>query len=71
MMAGIPDVAWALFENSSHLPHIEEPDIWLEKVGAFLDRLDRRQGVTLASEVSPGLPVVNHRTGGENQKEEA
>ena len=42
MMAGIPDVEWALFENSSHLPHIEEPDLWLEKVGAFLDRIDTR-----------------------------
>jgi L-proline amide hydrolase len=43
MMAGIPDVEWALFENSSHLPHLEEPEAWLEKASAFLRKIDGAQ----------------------------
>lgn len=33
----IPDVAWELFPESSHLPHIEEPARFKRIVNAFLD----------------------------------
>ena len=36
----IPDVRWTIFENSSHLPHIEETDRFLELVGSFLSSKD-------------------------------
>jgi L-proline amide hydrolase len=37
----IPDVRWRIFENSSHMPHVEEKDACLAEVSAFLDRIDR------------------------------
>jgi L-proline amide hydrolase len=37
---GIPDVRWEIFENSSHMPHVEEEDAYLRLVGAFLDAND-------------------------------
>jgi L-proline amide hydrolase len=36
----IPDVRWHIFENSSHMPHVEEEDAYLRLVGAFLDEND-------------------------------
>ncbi|GAA5159417.1 MULTISPECIES: proline iminopeptidase-family hydrolase [Amycolatopsis] len=33
----IPDVRHHRFENSSHMPHVEEQDAYLEIVGAFLE----------------------------------
>jgi L-proline amide hydrolase len=36
----IPDVRWQIFENSSHMPHVEEKDAVLETVAAFLDQHD-------------------------------
>jgi L-proline amide hydrolase len=36
----IPTVRWELFEASSHMPHVEEPERYLEVVGAFLDEHD-------------------------------
>jgi L-proline amide hydrolase len=36
----IPGSAWALFEESSHMPHVEEPDAFLERVGVFLEGID-------------------------------
>jgi L-proline amide hydrolase len=36
----IPEVRWQIFENSSHLPHVEEEDAYLRLVGAFLDAND-------------------------------
>ncbi|MPY57951.1 proline iminopeptidase-family hydrolase [Streptomyces spongiae] len=36
----IPDVRWHLFEHSSHMPHIEEEELYLRVVGAFLDSTD-------------------------------
>ena len=36
----IPDVRWTIFENSSHLPHVEEPEKCLAVVGAFLAACD-------------------------------
>ena len=36
----IPDVRWELFEQSSHMPHVEEEDAYLRIVGAFLTEHD-------------------------------
>ena len=36
----IPDVRWTVFENSSHMPHVEEEEAYLRLVGAFLDAND-------------------------------
>lgn len=36
----IPDVRWEIFENSSHMPFIEEPARYREVVEAFLNSLD-------------------------------
>jgi pimeloyl-ACP methyl ester carboxylesterase len=38
----VPGSEWALFEQSSHRPHVEEPEAFLDAVGAFLERADRR-----------------------------
>jgi L-proline amide hydrolase len=36
----IPGSQWQLFEESSHMPHVEEPDAFLETVEAFLKTID-------------------------------
>jgi L-proline amide hydrolase len=36
----VPDVRWHIYENSSHMPHVEEEDAYLRVVGAFLDETD-------------------------------
>ena len=36
----IPGSQWQLFEESSHMPHVEEPDAFLEAVEAFLKTID-------------------------------
>jgi L-proline amide hydrolase len=36
----IRDVRWEIFENSSHMPHVEEEELYLQVVGAFLDSND-------------------------------
>lgn len=36
----IPGSQWALFEHSSHMPHVEEPDAFLDRVEAFLESID-------------------------------
>jgi L-proline amide hydrolase len=36
----IPDVRWTIFENSSHMPHVEEKDACLRAVAGFLDAVD-------------------------------
>src|SRR5262249_50182526 len=41
---GIPGAEWALFENSSHMPHAEEPERFLEVVNVFLERVEREPG---------------------------
>ena len=33
----IPDVRWTIFENSSHMPHVEEKEACLKAVADFLD----------------------------------
>jgi len=36
----IPGAQWELFEDSSHMPHVEEPEAFLERVEAFLRTVD-------------------------------
>ena len=36
----IPGAEWAIFEDSSHLPHVEESEAFLAKVEAFLRTID-------------------------------
>ena len=36
----IPDVRWTIFENSSHLPHVEEPEACLAAVAEFIAEYD-------------------------------
>ena len=36
----IPGAQWRLFEESSHMPHVEEPEAFLEIVQAFLKTVD-------------------------------
>jgi L-proline amide hydrolase len=38
--ARIPGAQWELFEESSHMPHVEEPELFLERVEAFLQTID-------------------------------
>jgi len=35
---GIPRSEWVVFENSSHTPHLEETERYLDVVTRFLDR---------------------------------
>jgi L-proline amide hydrolase len=37
----IPSAQWILFEDSSHMPHVEEPDGFLAAVEGFLATIDR------------------------------
>jgi L-proline amide hydrolase len=43
--ARIPNARWELVAGASHLTHVEEPEIWTELVGVFLDDVDARQPV--------------------------
>ena len=36
----IPGAEWEMFEESSHIPHIEEPELFLERVERFLRTID-------------------------------
>jgi L-proline amide hydrolase len=36
----IPGSQWELFEESSHMPHVEEPEAFLSRVQAFLVTID-------------------------------
>ncbi len=36
----IPDVRWTVFENSSHMPHVEEKDACLSAVATFLNEVE-------------------------------
>ena len=36
----IPGARWEVFQESSHLPHVEQEELYLEVVGAFLDEHD-------------------------------
>ena len=37
---GIPGSEWVIFENSSHLPHVEETERYLQVLGQFLKRVE-------------------------------
>jgi len=37
---GLEDSEWVLFENSAHMPYLEEPELYLELVGSFLERVE-------------------------------
>jgi len=37
---GIPGAEWVLFEESSHMPHAEETERFLQVVGEFLERVE-------------------------------
>jgi len=37
---GIPGSEWILFENSAHMPHVEETERCLQVVTSFLDRIE-------------------------------
>lgn len=38
----IPDARWRIFENSSHMPHVEEREACMATVAVFLAELERR-----------------------------
>ena len=37
---GIPGSEWVIFENSAHMPHVEETERYLQVVGRFLERVE-------------------------------
>jgi L-proline amide hydrolase len=39
---GIPGSEWVVFENSSHMPHVEEPERFLKVLNDFLKRAEQR-----------------------------
>ena len=39
---GIPGSEWVIFENSSHMPHVEEPERFLAVLNDFLKRAEQR-----------------------------
>ena len=39
---GIAGSEWVVFENSSHLAHVEEPELYMQTVQAFLSRVEDR-----------------------------
>jgi pimeloyl-ACP methyl ester carboxylesterase len=40
LATGIRGAEWVLFEESAHMPYLEEPDRYLEVVGGFLERVE-------------------------------
>jgi L-proline amide hydrolase len=42
MRDALPDARWELFENSSHMPFVEEPERFQEVVNGFLREVERR-----------------------------
>jgi len=40
LQAGIAGAEWVVFEESAHLPHVEEPERYLDVVGSWLRRHD-------------------------------
>ena len=50
---GIPDVRWTVFEDSSHMPHVEEEERFLQVLGDFLDEHDEHDEHRPAPGTSP------------------
>ena len=46
---GIAGAEWVLFEESAHMPYLEEPDRYLTVVGDFLERVEARRLAGLES----------------------
>jgi proline-specific peptidase len=44
---GIAGSEWVTFENSGHFPHLEEPELYLQVLGRFLDRVEAQAQPTL------------------------
>jgi len=40
LRSGIRGSEWVLFENSSHTPHLEEPEKYLEALEKFLNKIE-------------------------------
>ncbi len=40
---GIAGSEWVLFENSSHMPHVEETELYLQVLTGFLDRIEQQK----------------------------
>jgi L-proline amide hydrolase len=43
LVAGIPDCEWVVFEESSHMPHVEERERYMQILGDWLVRQDQRR----------------------------
>jgi L-proline amide hydrolase len=39
---GISGSEWVIFENSSHMPHVEETEAYLQVLSRFLERVEAR-----------------------------
>ncbi|MEU5130519.1 proline iminopeptidase-family hydrolase [Streptomyces mobaraensis] len=54
----IPDVRWEILEESSHVPHLEEPERFTSVLTAFLAELDGTGGTAIpgAAAAIPSLP---------------
>jgi L-proline amide hydrolase len=53
---GIPDSEWIIFEHSSNMPHLEEPQHYLEVLDGFLGKLESRAQARHAASLSaPGF----------------
>ena len=39
---GIPESQWVIFENSSHMPHVEEPEQFMNVLNDFLKRAEQK-----------------------------
>ena len=46
---GIEGSEWVLFEESAHMPYLEEPERYLQVVADFLNRVEARQAAGLES----------------------
>ena len=46
---GIVASDWVIFEDSAHMPYLEEPDHYLQVVGDFLERVEARRAAGLES----------------------
>jgi pimeloyl-ACP methyl ester carboxylesterase len=51
---GIAGSEWVIFEDSAHMPYLEEPERYLRVVGDFLLRVEARRLAGLESDSEPG-----------------